>query len=135
MRLTPWLISAVLVALGGAPASAQSASQACQAAKTVAPATATDTQVVAALSGTNIFICGVEASSNGTNNFYLESSTNKTCTGTLTQVGTEWYTNANWGKIASPYIPGLSAGLGNTLCVHTTAAVALSLTVWYAQYP
>jgi hypothetical protein len=137
MRLKPFLIGSLLLASLAVccPAFAQSASQACQAATTVATSSATDTKVVAALSGTNIFICGIEASSNGTNDFYLESATQASCAGTLTQIGTEWYTNQFWGRIAGPFIPGLSTGQGNELCVHTTASPALSLTVWYAQHP
>jgi hypothetical protein len=137
MRLQSWLIAGALFAglLGAAPAFAQSASQACQAVVTVSPSTATETKVVSAVSGTNIFICGVEASSNGTNNWYLEGAVNTGCTGVLTQIGTEWFTNQFWAKIASPYIPGLTTGAGKTLCVHTTGSTALSLTVWYAQHP
>lgn len=135
MARKSWLTAGLLLAcLLAAPALAQPASQACQAAVTVATASGTDTQVVAALSGTNIFICGIEASSNGTNNFYLESATKTSCGGTVTQVGTEYYTLAGWVKSVAAYIPGLSTGQGNALCVHTTASPALSLTVWYAQH-
>jgi hypothetical protein len=123
------------LALLSARAVAQPAPQACAAAVTVSPSIATDTQIVALSAGKNIFICGIEASSSGTNDFYLESATAASCGGTLTQIGTEYYTAADWLKTAGPYLPGLSTGTGNALCVHTTAAEALSLTVWYAQYP
>jgi hypothetical protein len=128
-------VAAILAFAFCRPASAQIAGQACQAAVTVSPSTATNTVAVAGVAGQNIFICGVEASSAGTGNFYLESATAASCGGTLTQVGTEYYTAADWIKPAGPYFPGLSTGQGNGLCVHTTAAVAISVTVWYAQHP
>jgi hypothetical protein len=124
----------VLAAVLAQPAWAQM-SQSCQAARTVSLASGTDTQVVTPVAGYNVFVCDIEASSNGTNDFYLESATAASCGGTLTQLGTEFYTIAAWLRVASHYLPGLSTGRGNGLCVHTTASPALSLTVWYAQHP
>lgn len=135
LRLVWFAVFACLALTSARAAEAQVSAQSCQATVTVSPSTATDTQIVPLAAGTNIFICGIEASSAGTNDFYLESATAASCGGTLTQVGTEYYTAADWLKPFGTYPPGLSAGIGNALCVHTTAAEALSLTVWYAQYP
>lgn len=130
------LFGALALALFCGAASAQTpVSQICQASVTVAPSTATDTVVVAPVAGRNIFVCGVEGSSSGTTNFYLESATAASCGGTLTQIGTEYYTAADWIKPSVPFPATVSAGMGNGLCVHTTGAVAISLTVWYGQYP
>ena len=97
-------------------------------------AAATDTQVVTPVSGRAVFVCAVEASANGTNSFYLESSSAGTCGGNLTPMGTTRYTIT--GTYVPPtYAPGLNIPQGYGLCVHTTASPALSVTVWYAQHP
>ena len=128
------IIAAVLVALLYGTAHAQ-APQTCGGIATVNPASATDTQIVAPLAGKNIFVCGIEASSNGSNNFYLESATAASCGGTLTKIGTTWYTAADWVKSAGAYIAPLTTGVGNGLCLNTSGTTALSVTVYYGQFP
>jgi len=136
--MAPRLIfSLALIAawFAGAPAYAQAVSQACQTLVTVSPTTATDTLLVTKQAGNNIFVCGIEASSGGTNNFYLETTAAATCTGTLTQIGTTYYTINGWFKPVGTYIPGLATGQGKGLCARTTQSQPLSITVWYAQHP
>jgi len=107
----------------------------CGSTATVSPSTATDTQIVALSSGKNIYVCSFSASSNGNNNFYLESATAGSCGGSLTQMGNTWYTTQYWAKAAvDPFYRGMNTGANNALCVHTTAAQNLSVTVYYDQY-
>jgi hypothetical protein len=102
---------------------------------TVNPTTVTDTQLVASSSGKTIYVCDYNFSASGANSFYLESSTAGTCSGTLSQIDTEWFEPANGGKTdANPWYHGLSGGASNAVCLHTTAAQALSFTLYYDQF-
>jgi hypothetical protein len=102
----------------------------------VTPTTATNTQVVAAVSGKNIYVCDIDAFTSGAaDNFYLESATAASCGGTLTAIAPTRYFPANWGEKATmPYYEGINAGSGNALCVNTSAAATISIGVHYDQY-
>ena len=107
----------------------------CGSRATVSPSTATDTQLVALSSGKNIYVCDYSASSNGVNDFYLESATSSSCGGTLAQIDTHWYTQQYWGKaVQDAFYQGVNTGSSNALCVHTAQAQTLSVTVVYDQY-
>jgi hypothetical protein len=95
--------------------------------------TATDTQLIAGVSGRNIYVCDYSISFNGTGNIYLEQATSGTCA-TLTQLDQTWYGVANAGKIAAnPYYTGISIVAGGQLCVNTSAAIAVDIAVNYDQ--
>lgn len=107
----------------------------CGSQATVSPSSATDTQIVALSSGKTVYVCDYSFSSNGTNDFYLESATSASCGGTLAQLGTHWYAQQFSGKSAdNAYYRGSNTGASNGLCVHTNQAQSLSLTVYYDQY-
>lgn len=114
------------------PAQAQQIT--CQQSVTVTPTTATDTLLVAAVNGTNIYVCDYEFSSNGTNNFYLEKAVGATCSGSKTQISNTWYTIVNLAKTAANAIyRGMNTGGGASLCVNTSASQTISITVYYSQ--
>jgi hypothetical protein len=98
-------------------------------------ATATDTSLVAGVSGKNIYVCDYSVSFNGTTNVYLETSASTSCS-TPTQVDQPWYGVVNAGKISSnPYFEGLkTSASGQTLCFNNSAAATASVAVNYDQY-
>ena len=95
--------------------------------------TATDTQLVKGVAKQTIYVCDYAISFNGTGNIYLEKATSGTCA-TLTQLDQTWYGVANAGKIAAnPYYVGVNTGEGAQLCVNTSAAVTIDISVNYDQ--
>ncbi len=98
--------------------------------------TAADTQVIAPVAGKNVYVCDVDFSVGATANaFYVESATAASCGGTLAALDVTWTMPAYGAKSASdPYFRGLTAGVGNGVCVHTTAAAPTSLGIYYDQY-
>jgi hypothetical protein len=95
--------------------------------------TATDTQIAAAVGGLNVYICDIEISWNGTGNIFLEKSSSGTCAAP-TQIGQAYYGVANTQKAHSnPFWNGQQAGVGNQLCVNSSAAVTIDVTVYFDQ--
>jgi hypothetical protein len=114
---------------------------------TLSETTTGDYQFVAPVSGKTVYVCGVSASSNGTANFHLEGSTTAGSGGACGTVvpsgnpgaviGTTWYTQQGWGKLAdTTYWQGLAAPSGDGLCLNVagTGINNLSVTVFYDQY-
>jgi hypothetical protein len=96
--------------------------------------TATDTTLVALSAGKTIYICDFDFSSTGVQTFYLEGSTSSTCASTFTQISILWTLVANESKTdGKPFFSGLAPANGSSLCVHTTAAVAIDIGVSYVQ--
>lgn len=96
--------------------------------------TATDTQVLAPVAGSNIYVCDIEFSAAGADNFYLESATAASCGGSLTQLAILWTLATNESKAATnPFYRGINTGFGNGLCVNTSAAVGFDIGVFYDQ--
>ena len=99
--------------------------------------TGTDTQLVALSSGKAIYVCSYAITNNTTSaqSVYLEYATGASCS-TLTQITSTLVTGGQ--------VPGVSRGsgqgaivfvpAGDALCVHTTAAVAVTVDVTYAQF-
>ena len=138
--MSRWLF-ALFVALSlSAPALAQESMtepHICRSHVTINPSTATDTNLVAPVAGKSVFLCDYNFSVGiATNTFFLESNTgNSSCTGgTLTQIDTQWVAAANALKpSANPWYQGLFVGAGVGVCLHTTAAAAMSFTLYYDQ--
>lgn len=95
--------------------------------------TATDTQLVAGVSGSKVCVCDYEFSFGGTGNAYLEYSTTGTCA-SPTQMTMAWYGAVNIGKAASnPYYRGLTTPASAQLCVNTSGAVSFDIAIYYDQ--
>lgn len=108
--------------------------QVCGRMATASISTATDTQIVAAVTGASIYICDWEFSSNGTGNIKLEYGTGSSCGTGKTQLGQTWYAVADTGKIAANAVQrGMTVPASNALCVNTSANVVMDVTVYYNQ--
>jgi hypothetical protein len=134
MRTTIWL-ALLLLLFGSDSAGAQTATgRICSQAARVQVTTIADTLVIAGRGTAVITICDYEFSFGGTGNMFLETSTTPGACTAPTRVGMTWYGAANIGKAASnAYYRGLALPAGNSLCVNTSAAVPLDLTVYYDQ--
>ena len=94
---------------------------------------ATDTQLVAAVSGKQILVCDWDISFSGSTNIYLEYSTTGTCA-SPTQLSQTWYGAANTGKTAaSPFYRGMITPAGAQLCANTNTSTTVDITVYYSQ--
>ena len=101
---------------------------------TVNPSTATNTQLVAPVPGKIVYICDYNFSTNGANNFFLESVTGASCAGAAA-MDTVWYMAANGAKTdANAYYRGLATASGSGVCLNTSAAAATSFSLFYDQY-
>lgn len=96
--------------------------------------TATDTQIVAQNSTNNIYVCNYSLSANGTQTVFLEKATSGTCA-TLTQIDQAWYLTQFSGKSGGNDIyHGLNTGASAQLCINTSAAQSVDVSVDYDQY-
>lgn len=98
---------------------------------------ATDTQLVAPVSGSQIYVCSVNINqAGGTGTVYLESATAASCAGTLTRLTGTFTANTAAGTTTNftvPASPGtfVSAGTSNGLCVKSTGTIVQGVTVSY----
>lgn len=99
----------------------------------------TDTQLVAASGGQNIYVCDIEFSFTAAGAVFLEKSATGTCV-SPTQIAMAW-TAQSVGQYAkghtSPFYQGLNTGTGQQLCVNTTLLTGggtVDFAVYYDRY-
>lgn len=93
------------------------------------------TQLVAAISGKSVYVCGYQIVFGGTVALKFVQGTGTNCgtgIGTLTPAFSGVAQTAIGD--ASPYWRGLTAAAGNALCINASTGVAAQVIVYYAQF-
>jgi hypothetical protein len=102
---------------------------------TINPVSATDTSLVAPVSGKQVYVCDYAISTGAADNLFLESVTTAPCTGTVAQMDTKWFMPVNGAKTdANPYWRGLVTAVGSGICLNTSTAGPASFTLYFDQY-
>lgn len=94
-----------------------------------------DTQVVALVAGSSIYICGygIHVGASATN-VKLEYGTGTNCATGTTALTPAWVLAISGDKtVMSPFYAGLSVPTGNALCINTSAGNPVQVEVYYAQ--
>jgi hypothetical protein len=104
----------------------------CNAAAQYSSSVAGTTQIVAAVTGRAIYLCGWDVSAAAGSTLQIAYGTGTNCgTGTTNITPAFAPTNTN---DSSPFFRGLQAPLSQALCIVQTGAVAVQALVFYGQY-
>ena len=102
---------------------------------------ATDTQMVALVTGAAIYVCdcNVNQAGGASGTVYFESATAASCTGTLAQLSGKFTANTSAGTTTNAHLAGSNSGTmllvptGDALCVKSTGSIVQSITCSYVQ--
>lgn len=93
------------------------------------------TEMVAAVTGRTIYVCGYTVFSGGTSNVKFVSGTATNCASTAADMTPAYAFIAQTGIVdGSSFNRGLIAPVSNALCINSSAAVAVSAIVYYSQF-
>lgn len=93
------------------------------------------TQLVAAVTGQAVYICGYTLFAGGTANVSLVYGTGSNCATGQTKITPAFQLVAQTGLAdSSPFWRGLLAPASQALCLLTSAGVAVQATVYYSQF-
>lgn len=97
--------------------------------------TSGSTQLVGALGGKIIYVCGYSLFSAGGVNVNLQYGTGSNCGTGTTKITPAYQLTAQTGLVdGSPYYRGLATTASQQLCLNTSAGVAVQAIVYYTQF-
>ena len=92
-------------------------------------------QMIAAVSGKAIYVCGYTILSAGTVNVKFVSGTGSNCATGPTNLTPAFQLTAQVGAVdGSQYYRGLGAAASKAFCINASAGVAVQALVYYAQF-
>lgn len=97
--------------------------------------TSGSTQLVAAITGRRIYVCGYTITAGGTVNVKLIGGTGAACVTDSADLTPAYPLIVNGGIVdGAPFFRGLGPVLSAALCINTSGAVAVQAVVYYGQY-